>query len=1190
MKKIVLLFILAIVANAQVYQGCSVTKKDALIDLSSTINSSISSSVSSDVKETTNGSASTTKQELTATSKVSTNLDLVNVTYTMDKTRIEGVHCASVTSEEQIKNTDESVKIIRSYSQDVLPKENKDKVKTLTEWIKKLDQTKNLITVFGTNISEEDKKSIFKKSKIFTDIKTAALLTLKDSIWKGCGEDKGEAYAALNNTIFAKKIEDKGFLGLFTSSEDDERNVVSNEIEYIKEGDKNCAIMEKSRLLTAVNALYTKVNEVNASNLPTDELAKYDQVTEWIGDIEQAKQLVQLFPKDFTAKHDEALLSKSNLLKKLQNSLMPQYVKFIVAGENVTVLIDGKQQHSTNTNIHLKTGAHSYVIISNGMCDIQGEFTLEAKAKEEIDKSFDGLSYPKVTFTSNKAQATAIVNGKPLKINVQTIVEKCSNEVPYTVSFNGQIQKGNIPLSAGETLTKNFNFLSDIEVAIFNDMNKKRFSTPSDEKLSGTLSNPSLLSTQLKFEVEDGPKEGSIELSENGGFIYTPEVTFSGNENFTYYIINGETKSALKLGIITVIGNGVTSNAAQASNTTGSTSVVLATKPVAAQVAGLVQGVAMVAASGASTAAVTSTVVGNAVTSNPVQTSTSVATPIVAASTSAVNAPTIVASGATIIATAGTVSSAVNGAATIATAGTVAGVAVVSGATAAASSPAITKNEIPTNSMNEISPIVEFTKNISAISILSGGNGIYNSTFEHNKSGFVFDKKLIKKLEKYDRTGSFSMMLNAKLLIPESVQSDTVNITLNDVPHNMDASGVSKYNISVNDKKMESSSIDADVIHDGKQRYVNLSVSCWSKKGYFTSYFTPHVINNLKKISFSVSSDDVDSIVSSLAIPSSKNKKLFQAELSIMGSKGFKSHIVKNNNLGFIIDKKIFKQLQKHDRNSHFSMTINAKLLIPESISDDSVLITLNAAPHNMDASGVSKYNISVNDKKMESSSIDADVINDGKQRYVNLSINCWSKKGYLTSYSTHYILGNLSKMSFSVSNEDGMYAQTNFAGMSKSNTLKVALGKKDTPEKLNILHSDNGFAIDKKMFKQLQKHDKESSFHMTINTKLLIPESISDDSVLITLNAAPHNMDASGVSKYNISVNDKKMESSSIDADVINDGKQRYVNLSIGCWSKKGYLTSYFIPYVLSNLSTMNFSVSNEDGIFYNTELIDKI
>ncbi|MBT5934228.1 Ig-like domain-containing protein [Sulfurimonas sp.] len=551
MKKIsTLLLLLVVLVNAKTHEGSGKTKQAALIDLSGVINSSVSSSLSTTIEETQDKLS----EEVTSQSNITTNLDLVNISYRLNHKASMGKYSAIIDDKDQIKHVKTSLKVIASYKLEVLPKNDKDRVKTLGEWISKIDKTINLLNVYSDAISTVKKNEILKKSKTFTDLRTDTLLKLSDAIWKGCGEDKSSAYEMLNNKIFAKKEQSNGFFNMLGLTKEDVREVNSGDIKYIKENNKECAVLEKEKLLKMVNYFFTSVKNFNHTKLLNDDIHKYDQVDIWLKDLARTKELAKLFTKEFTPKHHKLLLDKKESLKKFQSTLKPQYVVFKVAGHALKVLIDGKQKFEVNKAIYLPVGPHSYVISSKGKCDITGEFTLDKKETKELEESFEGLEFPKVTFTSNKFKAQASINGQSIKINIKSEIEKCGVAIPYIITFEDQSFQGNIVLEAGKDISKNFNFLSQKEIHLFNDMTKKLFKSKAGEKLSGTLSQKDILLTKLEFEIEDKPESGNIDISTNGGFIYTPKEAFYGKESFSYYIVNNGKKSSLKLAQIDVVG------------------------------------------------------------------------------------------------------------------------------------------------------------------------------------------------------------------------------------------------------------------------------------------------------------------------------------------------------------------------------------------------------------------------------------------------------------------------------------------------------------------------------------------------------------------------------------------------------------------------------------------------------------
>jgi len=86
-------------------------------------------------------------------------------------------------------------------------------------------------------------------------------------------------------------------------------------------------------------------------------------------------------------------------------------------------------------------------------------------------------------------------------------------------------------------------------------------------------------------------------------------------------------------------------------------------------------------------------------------------------------------------------------------------------------------------------------------------------------------------------------------------------------------------------------------------------------------------------------------------------------------------------------------------------------------------------------------------------------------------------------------------------------------------------------------------------------------------------------------LNGAPHLRQS--VTKYSIRIKNKKMDESEVDASVVNNGNERYINLAIDCSGPKGEMNRYFSPNVMANLSVMNFSIK-ENGKLYTATVFD--
>jgi len=162
-----------------------------------------------------------------------------------------------------------------------------------------------------------------------------------------------------------------------------------------------------------------------------------------------------------------------------------------------------------------------------------------------------------------------------------------------------------------------------------------------------------------------------------------------------------------------------------------------------------------------------------------------------------------------------------------------------------------------------------FAKNTAVVTLLNHEN-FYTGVISHSNRGFVFDSNLIKKIESNDKTKGQTMSISAKLLIPQNVQGETVTIHMNGSAPRSNY-GSFKYDVMINDEYMEKSSLETRVIHNGNERYVNLTIWCSTPYGNGFDTFSRYVLDKLSTMNFSVSDDngrDISPSTVSALIPS----------------------------------------------------------------------------------------------------------------------------------------------------------------------------------------------------------------------------------------------------------------------------------------------------------------------------------
>ena len=537
---------------AEIYEGCGVSKNSALDELSKTIVSNIDSTYKSDIKVSSQGGEDNVQKDIASYFNATSNITLQNIKYKKKKNLI----CAYVDSKEQVKYTKKLLKKVKTFDVEFLPDDLDSRLKQLKEWLNDIKHVKQLSVVFlNQETINKDFLELQKKEKQFQDMYDKAILKSKSLVFKGCDKDKDDALEKLNSVIFNKKKNDSGFFSKVTSifgSETKEEKtqkmaveLFNSKIKYKKEGEKTCAVIEKSEISNVAKRIYHDLMMFNEKLLSTDQKERYKEIEKLLDKVETAKLLMKPFPNIFTKIEFNKLSNLKAKLEGLKAKTNPQDVKFTVLnGKNYTILVDNKKV-DMNKKIYLKEGPHSYEITSKNFCPIKGTFELDKFEEEVITVDVSDYKFPTVLFITDKTPTIA-VDGIMVKPNVTTPIKKCSGEVIYIAKYSNQTNKGKITLEPNGKFTQDLEFLTSAEINEFNNVKTRYFKTKTGEKFSESLT--SVASDKLKFKVKSSPSHGDLDLDERGTFVYTADKDFVGKVSFEYYIkAEGKGESATKV-------------------------------------------------------------------------------------------------------------------------------------------------------------------------------------------------------------------------------------------------------------------------------------------------------------------------------------------------------------------------------------------------------------------------------------------------------------------------------------------------------------------------------------------------------------------------------------------------------------------------------------------------------------------
>ena len=279
--------------------------------------------------------------------------------------------------------------------------------------------------------------------------------------YEGCGVNKKEALNALSQTIYVNvqnnfKKEEKlstGFFDSFSKNIQNESSQTSaltlKNVKYINKNGEVCAIVNKKDVKNSAKEDLKLLNTFKTSDLPTNFKQKQQMINQLLAKINFVKAVLTL---------DNQTISKlTSLEKKLKDLANSGEVVFNTNIPNAKIKISGiNKTFSPSTPIELPAGEYSYTITAPNKCPISGNFSVEAKNSFTINKDLG--DYPVLTFTSNQKYVNLLLNGKHTKLNKPITLKKCDDKATWSMSFEDQIENGEIDLKPGmkETINQDF--------------------------------------------------------------------------------------------------------------------------------------------------------------------------------------------------------------------------------------------------------------------------------------------------------------------------------------------------------------------------------------------------------------------------------------------------------------------------------------------------------------------------------------------------------------------------------------------------------------------------------------------------------------------------------------------------------------------------------------------------------------
>jgi len=290
----------------------------------------------------------------------------------------------------------------------------------------------------------------------------------------------------------------------------------------------------------------------------------------------------------------------------------------------------------------------------------------------------------------------------------------------------------------------------------------------------------------------------------------------------------------------------------------------------------------------------------------------------------------------------------------------------------------------------------------------------------YDGNGFVFDKKSYKFISDQSKKNIVKMNIHAKLLIPNEIQGNTVNVQANNRSSVSHTYGTSFYTY-INGTGIEGGESNLiNIIHDGSLRYVRLNIKMTCLKGRFGT--CQQIINTVGNLNYLVTDADESEKFFAFKTLNTKINSNIPLEINVVKGKNTltsKSFNINYNRNGFMLNKKPYKFISDQLKKNIVKMNIHAKLIIPDEIKGDSVNVQANNLSSVEYTYGTSLYSY-INKTQIQAGESNLiKVINDAGLRYVNLTINTTCLQGKFDTCQK--IIYDLGKLNYIVTdNEDG--------------------------------------------------------------------------------------------------------------------------------------------------------------------------
>jgi len=284
--------------------------------------------------------------------------------------------------------------------------------------------------------------------------------------YEGCAPSKKEALSALNGAISVKvldKVETKTeskFSAFFESVTQSDKTqseqksfAVLNGVEYKKKGNEWCALVTQKNLQLSAKNILAQIKVFSVDDISKEDIQRRASIIEEkLGQIEFVKAV-------YNGLSTNDLKILQNKVNEMESKVNFGVVSFYSSSPYTSIKISGiNKTFKTSQKIILKAGRYSYEASATNakLCPVVGELELDVMESQKEDIEF--LGYPSISFSSNKNDAQAFLDGKKVSLDQNVEIPKCSGTINWSIKYNDQKEEGSYALSPGfhESVSEDF--------------------------------------------------------------------------------------------------------------------------------------------------------------------------------------------------------------------------------------------------------------------------------------------------------------------------------------------------------------------------------------------------------------------------------------------------------------------------------------------------------------------------------------------------------------------------------------------------------------------------------------------------------------------------------------------------------------------------------------------------------------